>query len=599
MKTTVFAVLGTLLLAGTAHAAVADCKVSKLAELPVTMHGLRPLVHAQINGRDAEFLTDSGAWYSMISPGNAAEFGLTLTQAPTNLRMGGVGGQIVPKVAMVQRFTLAGANIPNIEFLVGGSEVGAVGLLGQNVLALGDTEFDLAHGVIRLMRSEKCGKADFAYWVSPGQSYSVLETLPDFRAGVHIVGAVYVNGKKFYAIFDTGASTTVMTRAAADLLGLNPDSPGVKPAGFSGGIGRSITKTWTGPVSSIKIGDEEIHNTRIRFGDIGVGADMLIGADFFLSHHVYWARKQGRLYFSYNGGPVFNLSYLREDENSSQKSSAVVANAMPVSGNKTSSNDDDPAPTDAEGLSRRGAARQARGEFSDARTDFDQAIKLAPTDIDYLRQRASLSMEMRQPLKAVSDLDQLLTIKPDDVDALLMRVEAKRKLDRKADVSHDLNTAAAALPNSSDRHLTVATLYASVDDFADAIGQYDLWIAAHPQDNRQPTALNGVCWARAMANVDLDRALKDCNKALFFAGKDAKILDSRGMVHLRRGEYAFAIWDYNAAIKAEPDTAWSHYGRGIAELKLGKRAEGEADIALAKSKAPDLADQAKKLGIVP
>ena len=35
---------------------------------------------------------------------------------------------------------------------------------------------------------------------------------------------------------------------------------------------------------------------------------MLIGADFFLSHHVYVANSQRKLYFTYNGGPVFNLT---------------------------------------------------------------------------------------------------------------------------------------------------------------------------------------------------------------------------------------------------------------------------------------------------
>jgi hypothetical protein len=36
--------------------------------------------------------------------------------------------------------------------------------------------------------------------------------------------------------------------------------------------------------------------------------DMLIGADFFLSHRIYVANSQRKLYFTYNGGPVFNLT---------------------------------------------------------------------------------------------------------------------------------------------------------------------------------------------------------------------------------------------------------------------------------------------------
>ncbi len=48
---------------------------------------------------------------------------------------------------------------------------------------------------------------------------------------------------------------------------------------------------------------------KLRFGDLGlVDADMLIGADFFLSHRIYVASKQRKVYFTFNGGPVFNLA---------------------------------------------------------------------------------------------------------------------------------------------------------------------------------------------------------------------------------------------------------------------------------------------------
>jgi hypothetical protein len=61
--------------------------------------------------------------------------------------------------------------------------------------------------------------------------------------------------------------------------------------------------------SSFRIGDEEIRNTRLRIGAIGIAeADMLIGADFFLSHRIYVASSQHKLYFTYNGGPLFNLN---------------------------------------------------------------------------------------------------------------------------------------------------------------------------------------------------------------------------------------------------------------------------------------------------
>jgi hypothetical protein len=59
---------------------------------------------------------------------------------------------------------------------------------------------------------------------------------------------------------------------------------------------------------SFKVGDEEIHNAHLRVGDTREGTDMLLGADFFLSHRIYMSNTQHKLYFTYNGGRVFSAS---------------------------------------------------------------------------------------------------------------------------------------------------------------------------------------------------------------------------------------------------------------------------------------------------
>jgi tetratricopeptide (TPR) repeat protein/predicted aspartyl protease len=576
-------------LSGTALAADGQCRVGRVAELPVTMTGLQPMVHAKINGREAVFVADSGAFFSMISPGSAAEYGLSLERLPMGFRVIGVGGSVDPMLTTVKSFTLAGVDIPRVQFLVGGSEVGSVGLLGQNVLAIMDTEFDLAHGMIRLMRSENCSKANLAYWVKPGEAYSVVETESSQEERPHIYGTVYVNGVKLRAMFDTGAATSSVSLKAAARFGLKPDGPGVKPSGVSGGIGRSFVHTWIGPIQSIKIGDEEVRNTQLRFGGDFTDVDMLIGADFFLSHHVYWSNHYRKLFFTFNGGHVFDLSYLREAPGAKE----------PAAATPTPEDDSAAAPTSADGYSRRGAARAARGDFTGALADLDQAVKLAPDNADFLRQRAELHMRLRQPVRALDDLDSLIKLKSDDVDAHLLRAELRRRLDRGADISADLDAAAAAAPKSSDRRLAIADLYETIDDFPHAIAQFDLWIAAHPDDRRKPIALNGRCWARALAGTGLEQALKDCNSALSGMPHNPVFLDSRGLVHLRMGDFAKAIADYDEAIAKNDKAAWSYYGRGLAKLRLGQKDAGEADLAKAKSLGPAGIERAKKLGIVP
>jgi predicted aspartyl protease len=294
-----------------AGGAIAACKLAKMAELPVTMAGLRPVIKAQINGRDANFIVDSGAFYSTLSPAGAAEYKLRLAPVPINLIVSGVGGGAADvSLTTVKVFTLAGFPLKNVEFLVAGPPFGggAVGLLGQNILRAGDVDYDLAKGVIRLMRAEDCKGRLLAYWVGEGQAYSVMDIGGSTLQNPQTTGIAYLNGAKISVALDSGSPASLLSLKAARRAGVTPQTAGVTEAGLVRGLGGNMTRTWIAPFAIFKIGDEEIRNTRLRIGDIATPIDMLIGADFFLSHHLYVARSQQKLYFTYNGGAVFDLS---------------------------------------------------------------------------------------------------------------------------------------------------------------------------------------------------------------------------------------------------------------------------------------------------
>jgi hypothetical protein len=55
----------------------AKCELAR-APLPVTVLGLRALLPAKINGQDAQFVVDSGAFFSTITAANADKFNLPL-----------------------------------------------------------------------------------------------------------------------------------------------------------------------------------------------------------------------------------------------------------------------------------------------------------------------------------------------------------------------------------------------------------------------------------------------------------------------------------------------------------------------------------------
>ena len=85
------ALIGTAVLSS-AQVRAADCKLGVVAELPVTMSAGHAIIKGSINGVDADFLADSGAFYSMLSKAGAERFKLRLGPLPFGYYVVGVGG---------------------------------------------------------------------------------------------------------------------------------------------------------------------------------------------------------------------------------------------------------------------------------------------------------------------------------------------------------------------------------------------------------------------------------------------------------------------------------------------------------------------------
>jgi tetratricopeptide (TPR) repeat protein/predicted aspartyl protease len=605
------------------------------------------MVNAKINGTDVRFTLDSGAFFSMISPASSAGLKLRTYPAPPGFYVSGIGGRIHVDLTKADHFDLNGISLHDVEFIVGGNDQSgeSIGLLGRNFLQIADVEFDLAQGMVKLMSAEDCGDTVLAYWAHPGDSYSVMDIeAPHQRLlASHkskavarylepITGTARVNGVDIRVVFDTGAPTSYLTVKAAAKAGIKLGSPGVIPAGYGGGVGRGQVANYLAQVANFKIGEEEVRNTRLRLGDTNIeGADMLIGADFFLSHHIYVANSQHKLYFTYNGGPVFNLETVvaasnqpppaatanvptagaglaqnpaKPDAQSSDARDAGALVAQTATGNQEASAAPDPENAgDASDYARRGAALAARREFDQALPALTRACELAPDNPDYFYRRGYVYWQTNHPSNALTDFDRAIQLKPNHVLALLARSELRIKTGDKAGAEADLDAASAAAGREDAVHFSLAAGYASLGQFPRAIEQYDLWIASHPLDANLYGALNWRCRARALGDIDLQRALQDCNEALRHARKSspfyADVANSRGLVWLRLGDYDKSIADFDASLKIAPRNASSLYGRGIDKMRAKLTSDGETDIAQAKALSADIGDTFGRYGILP
>jgi tetratricopeptide (TPR) repeat protein len=560
------------------------CQMGKIADFPITMAGRQPMVDARFGDKAARFILDSGAFYSTISRASAAEFGLKVSPAPAWFRLQGIGGDTSAGIATAQSFSLAGSPIPKIDFVVGGSDMGSAGLIGQNILGLADVEYDLPHGAVRLMRTIGCGRANLAYWAGDKPFTMVaLEGKTDGPFHPHTIGVILLNGVKVRAVFDSGAQSSLLSLSMAKKLGVTPDTPGVTFVGEGGGLGTHKVQTWLATFDKIDIGGEAISKPKIRISELDLGnADMLIGIDFFLTHRIFVSNANHEMYITYEGGPVFGLSPKR---------------AVSADGTALDLTDKAADPKTADEFSRRGATYASNHKLTEALADFDKAVALAPNDARYSYQRAMARFANANHVGGRADLDRTITLAPDNADARLYRAEIRLHNDDSAGARDDVKAAESALAPSSEKRLVVASLYDRLGTPEAALPNFDLWLKSHPEDSSRGVALNGSCWARGLLNRDIDKALDDCNAALRAQPRDASILDSRALIRVRRGEWKQALADYNAALAINPHSAWSLYMRGLIEAKSGQDVQAKADRAAAIAIDPKVADRAKKYGL--
>jgi Aspartyl protease len=159
-----------------------------------------------------------------------------------------------------------------------------------------------------LFTSSGCDSANFAYWLAPDQQYSSMRIGMIDAGNPYTRGEAYINGHKIRVVFDSGMPRSLLTREAAARAGVKLNSKGVADVGFTQRIGWTPVKTYVGRFKSFKIGDnEQTSDIDIPIGDFKLGsADMLIGADFFMTHRIIVGNKEERLLWSYSGGPMFD-----------------------------------------------------------------------------------------------------------------------------------------------------------------------------------------------------------------------------------------------------------------------------------------------------
>ena len=296
-------------------ASSSGCRITVIAEFPITMRGHQILTTGSINDQPIKVLIDTGASVSMVWRPSAVRLGLKLRDAGGSVV--GVGGRSRLQVAYLEALRIDRYVGRNRSFLVGGDRPAPYDLiLGEDFLSNFNVEFDLGHKAIRLLKLDHCVPEQLAYWSG---RYELADLVATPKSAVRVMPRVRLNERGVDVILDSGASNSVVSRGLAITLGAVPLE---RSGGVSQGVGKGTLETEIGTFDSVSVGDETVQHAKLLLADLNKNnvwsttgstieethamvPDMLLGADFLLSHRVVVPSELRKMAFTYEGGSVF------------------------------------------------------------------------------------------------------------------------------------------------------------------------------------------------------------------------------------------------------------------------------------------------------
>jgi len=254
----------------------------------------------------------------------------------------------------------------------------------------------------------------------------------------------------------------------------------------------------------------------------------------------------------------------------------VVAGCTALLGSESLS-----APEREEALERRAFAYRSGRDYPHAIADYQDALRLNPRAIAAHSGLGTTYGASGDPQRAIGEYDIALGLAENELGgAGPQSAEYGRRLARIGRILYDRGGA-----------------YEQAHDDERALQDYRDGMRRVPQE---PDLGNALCWLLAIKGESLDEARSACDRSLRLRPDHPPTLDSRGLVGLKQRRFQDAWNDYDAAVRLQPNggPSWL-YGRGIAALRLGRTAEGQADMARAEERSAGMRQYYAELGIQP
>jgi tetratricopeptide (TPR) repeat protein len=248
-------------------------------------------------------------------------------------------------------------------------------------------------------------------------------------------------------------------------------------------------------------------------------------------------------------------------------------------------------------FSSRAYFKYRQKDYAGAEKDYVAAVAIDPEDIEMQSNRIQMVRLAGDGARADRLWDELLAAKPGS--ALLRLGRARDYVGQKA-YDKALSELDAGLSRAKDRDERLAifqlrqSTLESLKRYDEALAVIDQVVVEAPDNSM---GYNNRCWLKATRNLKLETAVADCDKALQIDPRNFAALDSRGLAHLRVGQFEASITDYDAALGERPGQPSSLFGRALAKAKLGDQTGASADRAAALKADPKVAEEFAGYGL--
>ncbi|WP_415188728.1 aspartyl protease family protein [Rhodomicrobium sp.] len=288
-----------------AHAKPADCIVEKKATLKLGWGGGMRTVEAEIDGQKVTLGLDTGA-STIITPDAASRLHL-MRDWDRRTRAYGTTAILTANHVLIKDLEFGGAHhrwksVPVLAIANRSPSNPVSGLLGRDILSDYDVEFDFLKETLTLYSVRGCTTV-IPQWPA---GYTATPMTVTWRRNVLL--PVDVDGKRFQAIFDTGATESALSREAAARLGVTSKVLKLEETQPFVGVGAVRAALPTSQFGKLAGAGIAIFNRRLAVLKIGfLEGEMLFGRDFMASNR-FWISYATRTIFTLKQSPLILTS---------------------------------------------------------------------------------------------------------------------------------------------------------------------------------------------------------------------------------------------------------------------------------------------------